>query len=654
MLNKDEVRTMCKCMIEVRSQTNNVKSKVNEEDLEKMVSALWAKHDPQGNETLTQEEFLVWTVDNPYPQDFSRMVKNCFGHHFCSEIMYLPLFQIFQLCHIVLGLKPLTRKEEGQIVRGWLDRENGKATNNMAVGSVWHLISMEWWNSWNNYVNHQETAGSARTELVSGKRGGRKPPSLDSTLASDSDKSVVGTSYHQLNSENQYGSLGRSSHGAPNSLDTLSSSSRGHTPSASPYSSRKNSSSSSVNSSHSSATPFPRPGVIDNSNLVQSHSYRVSTLTSEGGKLKSSPKLARGKDFELIPQRLWKALVNWYGGSPALPRHVIRTKDGHVELELSPLSLKLMKHQTVTRPSSAATSSAVSSGFVGGFGAAAGASAGLALPSSSSSSAYSSSPNNTVTRRYHAYQCAFSRRTRVSQVTDFLSQKLHVKPEDMRLWRFRSEQDMQLLEDESSDLEECGFGDDDSMLMEVRSRDGTWPEEITSLYKSTSSGDRRSSVLGAGTYSVKGITGLNNLGNTCYMNSSVQCVANTKILAEYFNKNCHLYELNRSNPLGMKGHIAKRFGDLVRDMWSSDMRTIAPIKLRWTIGKYRPQFAGFQQHDAQELLAFLLDGLHEDLNRVTEHPYVELKDSDNRPDSEVAKEAWDNHFLRNKYDDFFC
>lgn len=37
--------------------------------------------------------------------------------------------------------------------------------------------------------------------------------------------------------------------------------------------------------------------------------------------------------------------------------------------------------------------------------------------------------------------------------------------------------------------------------------------------------------------------------------------------------------------------------------------------LQWTIGKYAPRFNGFQQHDSQELLSFLLDGLHEDLNR---------------------------------------
>lgn len=50
----------------------------------------------------------------------------------------------------------------------------------------------------------------------------------------------------------------------------------------------------------------------------------------------------------------------------------------------------------------------------------------------------------------------------------------------------------------------------------------------------------------------------------------------------------------------------------------------------------------------QELLAFLLDGLHEDLNRVPVKPYSELEDSDGRPDLIVAQEAWENHVLRNK------
>lgn len=62
-------------------------------------------------------------------------------------------------------------------------------------------------------------------------------------------------------------------------------------------------------------------------------------------------------------------------------------------------------------------------------------------------------------------------------------------------------------------------------------------------------------------------------------------------------------------------------------------------EFQWTIGKYAPRFNGSQQHDSQELLAFLLDGLHEDLNRVHDKPYVELNDSDGRCDVNVAQEV---------------
>lgn len=37
---------------------------------------------------------------------------------------------------------------------------------------------------------------------------------------------------------------------------------------------------------------------------------------------------------------------------------------------------------------------------------------------------------------------------------------------------------------------------------------------------------------------------------------------------------------------------------------------------------YARQFAGSEQHDSQEFLSFLLDGLHEDLNRVLQKPSI--------------------------------
>lgn len=63
------------------------------------------------------------------------------------------------------------------------------------------------------------------------------------------------------------------------------------------------------------------------------------------------------------------------------------------------------------------------------------------------------------------------------------------------------------------------------------------------------------------------------------------------------------------------------------------------------MGHFASQFLGYQQHDSQELLSFLLDGLHEDLNRVKKKEYVELKDAAGRPD-EVSWRGWQDLFLK--------
>lgn len=60
------------------------------------------------------------------------------------------------------------------------------------------------------------------------------------------------------------------------------------------------------------------------------------------------------------------------------------------------------------------------------------------------------------------------------------------------------------------------------------------------------------------------------------------------------------------------------------------------VSLQVAVGRFAPQFSGYQQQDSHELLAFLLDGLHEDLNRVKKKPYIEIPDHGGRPD-EVFK-----------------
>jgi len=59
-------------------------------------------------------------------------------------------------------------------------------------------------------------------------------------------------------------------------------------------------------------------------------------------------------------------------------------------------------------------------------------------------------------------------------------------------------------------------------------------------------------------------------------------------------------------------------------------------------------FSGYAQHDSAELLTYVLDGLHEDLNRVKKKPYVEMPDFRHYAEEERAEYQWNYHLIRNQ------
>lgn len=97
----------------------------------------------------------------------------------------------------------------------------------------------------------------------------------------------------------------------------------------------------------------------------------------------------------------------------------------------------------------------------------------------------------------------------------------------------------------------------------------------------------------------KGLVGLRNLGNTCYMNAGIQCLSNTREFTEYFMTNRFLREINSNNPLGSGGQIACCYSKLIREMWTGREQDVSPWELKKVISNFSPQFAGYGQHDSQ-------------------------------------------------------
>lgn len=64
------------------------------------------------------------------------------------------------------------------------------------------------------------------------------------------------------------------------------------------------------------------------------------------------------------------------------------------------------------------------------------------------------------------------------------------------------------------------------------------------------------------------------------------------------------------------GELVESFSVLVRVLHSGQYKCVSAIEFKRTVGKFKSQFSGYDQQDSQELLAFLMDGLQEDLNKV--------------------------------------
>ncbi|XP_037076197.1 ubiquitin carboxyl-terminal hydrolase 8-like [Pollicipes pollicipes] len=141
------------------------------------------------------------------------------------------------------------------------------------------------------------------------------------------------------------------------------------------------------------------------------------------------------------------------------------------------------------------------------------------------------------------------------------------------------------------------------------------------------------------------LTGLKNLGNTCYMNAVVQCINNTPSLNEFFVREAYQDYMNYDSELS-KGEAAQELAAVVKVLWSGHYRSVALYDLKDVMGRHHPRFRGTAQQDAHEFLMYLLEFLHEDLNEVRKKRPLKEQENDGVPDPRAAEVAWDD-FLNN-------
>lgn len=147
-----------------------------------------------------------------------------------------------------------------------------------------------------------------------------------------------------------------------------------------------------------------------------------------------------------------------------------------------------------------------------------------------------------------------------------------------------------------------------------------------------------------------GMVGLENYANNCYMNVVVQVLSNIQEARDYFKNDCYFKDINSNNPLGSGGKVAKAFADVVKTLWSNGKKVFKPVALKNVMGKQCSLFVGWQQHDAQEFFASLLDNLHEDLNQIQYEKASEkdLAKLESEPSAnEKPDTAWLSHLKRN-------
>ncbi|KAJ6245939.1 ubiquitin carboxyl-terminal hydrolase [Anaeramoeba flamelloides] len=369
-----------------------------------------------------------------------------------------------------------------------------------------------------------------------------------------------------------------------------------------------------------------QPGLIDNSRLV----------IKKDGKFILKPNLKENTDFLFVHEKVWEFLIQRYGGGPAICRRVREV--GKEKKKLFFLDLTVL-------------------------------------------SVYKS---DNFSYKKH-FQIKATLNIKVSQLFLLIGNKFCLPKEQFKLYHLRDlKKKGRQIEFSENCIYDVGIKKNTNLLFVTNSMLDTPNLNRKRNHSSMNENDPKQGTPKPSTpiEKVQGLVGLTNLGNTCYLNSSLQCLLNTVSLREYFlngkdensknknktqnknkkrkknhqnknneknknkNKNQHLNSIILNNT---NDKLVRSFAILLKDYWLGNSSILHPSKIKQLIGKFAIKFRGFAQHDAHEFLSFLLDGLHNDLNQPELNTdSIELDQNNNTQNVEkLAKQSWQNYKMKN-------
>ena len=107
--------------------------------------------------------------------------------------------------------------------------------------------------------------------------------------------------------------------------------------------------------------------------------------------------------------------------------------------------------------------------------------------------------------------------------------------------------------------------------------------------------------------------GLENVGATCYMNATLQCLAHVENLTKYFLRTEIISQLTSNS---YKYKLSKEYLKVIQNIWTNNnINYYSPNNFKEKISQMNPLFEGIQANDSKDLVLFLLETIHNELNK---------------------------------------